>query len=413
MYHNAKERRLKKTDRTSDETLAKWLHARPGEPTHLTILFTDIVGSTRLSNDIGDQRWIDEFLLPHFDHGLKLVAKHGGYKIKFIGDSFMVAFRSPIKALNFATEFHKNTGHRSIRIRACVHVGIARVIDNDVFGRMVNFAARVLSWKKDDGVVLSAKAYDDLQSEYGEQQAKEYFIRFNEEELRDFKRQCLYVLNLDDWWSRKIREAVPIVVTHDAQCASECLLRPATVDEIEWISKLETRTYGPDGVPREILQAWYDANPNGFSILHLEDGERIGHLDILPLKPAGVDLLLGGKRTEQEISPEMIYSPTEQNLCESFYVESIIIRSTHQELRAKAMRSILNSLESVMARLCHSGAKRIYGLGGTVGGERLMHQLGFRMIARADERCDHYPLYAASYTDVQINIEAILKGTAG
>jgi adenylate cyclase len=88
-------------------TLARWLGARHGEPTRVTILFTDILGSTALSNKLGDAGWVER-LTCHFEQGSKLVAEHDGYKIKFIGDSFMVAFKTPLNALRFATAFHRD-----------------------------------------------------------------------------------------------------------------------------------------------------------------------------------------------------------------------------------------------------------------------------------------------------------------
>ena len=171
---------------TPRKTLAEWLVANPGDPIQITILFTDIVGSTKLGNDIGDQKWLER-LRQHFERGHSLIAQHDGYKIKLIGDSFMVAFRSPVKAIRFATAFFNDTGHTSIHIRACIHTGSARVSeDNDIYGRAINYASRILAWKKDAGVVLSEMAYDALISEYGEQRAKELFIQFREESIKDF-----------------------------------------------------------------------------------------------------------------------------------------------------------------------------------------------------------------------------------
>lgn len=399
------------TDKTPRKTLAEWLAAEPGEPIQVTILFTDIVGSTKLNKSIGDKKWLER-LLQHFKQGLELVADYDGYKIKFIGDSFMVAFRNPVNALGFATEFSKNTGHDSIHIRACIHTGIGRVIEDDIFGSMINYAARVISWKRDAGVVLSATTYEALTCEYGEQRAKEIVVQFNDEELKDFRKQSLYVLNFEEWWVTRIREAVPdLEELPKADCAAGCLLRAATPEDVDWIAELEVRTFGRDGVPSHILHAWYDANPNGFSVVSRENGEMIGHIDILPIKPVGVDLLLRGRESEQAIRPEMVYSTDEQHLMEAFYVESIIIKDKYKELKPSALFSILSSFETLIARICDSeGNKRLYGLGGTVGGERLMQQLGFRLVGLADERSDHYPLYVANYGDIQINIAAILDG---
>ena len=393
------------------KTLAEWLSAKPDEPTQVTILFTDIVGSTKLNQLIGDKEWLAR-LNQHRDQGIKLVAEHGGHKIKYIGDAFMVAFRSPVNAFTFAADFHKDTGHNSIHIRACIHTGSVRVTgDDDIFGLMINFASRILKWKKDAGVVLSSEAYNQIMGEYGKQKVQECFIRFKNVNLKDFPRQLLYVLNPDEWWPDRIREAVPdIGELRSAHYVSGCLLRQTTAAEVDWIAELEARTYRADAVPGHILHAWYNVNPTGFLVIHEEDGEKIGHLDILPLKPAGVDLLLQGQKTEQDITPDMIYSPNEQNLMQSFYVESIVIEDKYKALKAKALYGILSNFESLIARICNSQAsKTVYGLGGTQGGERLMQQLGFRLIGRADERKDHFPLYVANYDDIKTNVAAIIR----
>ena len=65
----------------------------------------------------------------------------------------------------FATAFHKDTGDELIKIRACIHAGLARVIDDDIYGRTINYAARVLGWKRDEGIVLSNVVKEDLASE--------------------------------------------------------------------------------------------------------------------------------------------------------------------------------------------------------------------------------------------------------
>lgn len=397
---------------SSEKTLAEWLKAKPDEQVRVTILITDIVGSTKLSNLIGDKKW-DESLLLHFKQGLRLVAEYKGYKIKFTGDSFLIAFRSTADALRFATAFNKDTGHASIQVRACIHTGSARVVDDDMLGPTITYVTRVVSWKRDEGVVLSRAAYEALVGEHGEQRVKELFIRFTEEELKDFPKQSLYVLNPDEWWVAKIREGVPdIRDLKNVYCVGGCPLREATAEDVDWIAELEARTFDHDAVPGYILHGWYSANPHGFSVLHREDGELIGHVDILPLRPEGTDLLLAGQQTEQAITPGMLYLPDEQDLMEAFYVESIVIKDKYKELKAQALYSIFNNFEALIGRICNSeGSKRLYGIGATESGERLMQQLGFRLIGRADERVDRHPLYAANYDDVKNNITAILKDT--
>ncbi len=389
--------------------MAKWLGAKPGEPTRVTVLFTDIIGSTALGNKIGDASWVER-LTRHLEHGLKLVAEHEGYKIKFIGDSFMVAFKSPLNALRFATALHKDTGDELIKIRACIHAGLARVIDDDIYGRMINYAARLLSWKRDDGVILSSVVKEDLASEYGFQRSQEIFIQQNAE-LKNFDSQLVWGLNLDEWWVTRIREAIPdFAEVHTAECQHGCMIRQATPEEVDWIADLEARTYECDATPASVLRNWYRTNPNGFSVLHTESGEMIGHIDFLPLKPSGTAFLVGGSETGQWLTPEMLYPAEQAHLAEAVYIESIIIKDKYNDLKPKALYTILASFELLVGRVCDANkVKEVYGIATSEKGERLVRQLGFRLISRENERADRYLLYAASYEDIKANIRAILS----
>jgi class 3 adenylate cyclase len=400
---------MNKTSARKRTTLAQWLGAKPGEPTRVTVLFTDIVGSTSLGNKIGDAYWIER-LTRHLEHGMSLVSEHDGYKIKFIGDSFMVAFKSPLNALRFATAFHKDTGDELIKIRACIHAGLARVIDDDIYGRMINYAARLLSWKRDDGVVLSSVVKEDLTGEYGLQRSQEIFIQ-QKAELKNFDTQLVWGLNLDEWWVTRIRDAIPdFTEVSRAECRHGCMLRQATPEEVEWIADLEARTYGSDAAPREVLRGWYKANPNGFSVLHTETGEMIGHIDLLPLKPSGVAFLTGGNDREKWLAPEMLYPAEEAHLAEAVFIESIIIKDKYNELKPKALHTILAEFESLVGRVSDTGrVKDVYGIATSEKGERLVRQLGFRLISRRGEHTYLYPLYVASYDDINANVKAILS----
>lgn len=115
-----------------------------GEKPDVAIVFTDVVGSTRLWEELGDEK-MDDIRVRHFEAGRRLVTKHGGYEIKTMGDAFMVAFKSSLPALAFMVELHGDTGHETIMIRAAADIGTVRIRDNDAFGGTVNYAARLQS----------------------------------------------------------------------------------------------------------------------------------------------------------------------------------------------------------------------------------------------------------------------------
>ena len=135
------------------QTLEEWA----GSSRMVALVFTDIVDSTSLANKLGDERWI-EILLNHFAQARWLMSGFDCYEIKIIGDSFMVAFRTAVDALDFALDFHANTGDNRIRIRAGIHVGPVRFIDNDMFGMMVNYTKRVESTDNPHWIILSDEA---------------------------------------------------------------------------------------------------------------------------------------------------------------------------------------------------------------------------------------------------------------
>jgi len=143
-------------DDTGDILKLSFLHkpsAAAAEPTlaelagkseMVALVFTDIVDSTKIANELGDERWI-ELLKIHFEKARRLMANSDHKEIKIIGDSFMVAFRSASDALDFALGLSADTGSERITIRAGIHVGSAAIVDDDMFGLMVNYTKRVES----------------------------------------------------------------------------------------------------------------------------------------------------------------------------------------------------------------------------------------------------------------------------
>lgn len=91
-----------------------------------------------------------------------MIDQYNSQEIKTIGDSFMAAFKSADAALDYAIAFQKNTGHPQIQIRAGVHIGPMHVEEGDVFGSIMNFAARVVGSIKGAEIWLSDRAYEDI-----------------------------------------------------------------------------------------------------------------------------------------------------------------------------------------------------------------------------------------------------------
>lgn len=131
---------LKLRSRSKRPSLQEWA----GATKIFALVFTDIIDSSAFANQLGDERWI-EMLQKHFARARELMAIYDCHEIKIIGDSFMVIFRTACEAPDFALALDNDPGVARIKIRAGIHVGSARIVDNDIFGNMVNYTKRVES----------------------------------------------------------------------------------------------------------------------------------------------------------------------------------------------------------------------------------------------------------------------------
>lgn len=139
------------------QTLQQWA----GRSQIFALVFTDIVESTKLANQLRDEKWI-QVLKTHFTQARELMAKHEHHEIKIIGDSFMVAFYSASDALDFALDLYEETGDERIKIRAGIHVGSVAIVDDDMFGIMVNYTKRVESIENPSGIRVSDFAKTEI-----------------------------------------------------------------------------------------------------------------------------------------------------------------------------------------------------------------------------------------------------------
>ncbi|WP_159460270.1 adenylate/guanylate cyclase domain-containing protein [Tistlia consotensis] len=130
----------------------------------MAIVFTDVVDSTALGFRLGDER-MDDVRRAHFGRSESLIADFGGRQVKTIGDSVMAVFRSAGDAFDFACTLHRNPGAAELRakgIRAGIHSGEVDVVESDVFGTEVNFAARVTHAAEGAEIWLSGRAREAI-----------------------------------------------------------------------------------------------------------------------------------------------------------------------------------------------------------------------------------------------------------
>jgi class 3 adenylate cyclase len=115
----------------------------------VTVLFTDLVGSTELMSRFGAEPF-NTIRQAHFAALRGAIGCHGGDEVKNTGDGLMVTFGSVVDALRCAiamqqaTERHARTGPAPIAIRVGVSIGEVTFEDGDVFGTPVVEAARLV-----------------------------------------------------------------------------------------------------------------------------------------------------------------------------------------------------------------------------------------------------------------------------
>ena len=80
--------------------------ATVGGQSVVTLLFTDLIGSTQLTESLGDEG-AQEILRIHNALVREEVGRHGGSEVKTMGDGFMIAFKSPTAALACAVAIQR------------------------------------------------------------------------------------------------------------------------------------------------------------------------------------------------------------------------------------------------------------------------------------------------------------------
>jgi class 3 adenylate cyclase len=123
-----------------------------------TILFTDVEGSTALTEQLGDDA-SREVMREHERIVREGLVRHGGDEVKTMGDGFMASFGSAIAAIECAIDLHRrfaahnaSTDHQ-ILIRVGMSAGEPIAEDGDLFGTTVIAAARIGA-QADGGEIL-------------------------------------------------------------------------------------------------------------------------------------------------------------------------------------------------------------------------------------------------------------------
>jgi class 3 adenylate cyclase/predicted esterase len=141
--------------------------APPREPGGLvTILFTDVEGSTALTQRLGDAK-AQEVLRTHNRIVRDALKSHGGSEIKHTGDGIMASFPSATRALECAIAIqrafaeHSESAEEPIRVRIGLNAGEPVAEEKDLFGTAVQLAARICAYAQ-PGEILAADVVQQL-----------------------------------------------------------------------------------------------------------------------------------------------------------------------------------------------------------------------------------------------------------
>ena len=131
-----------------------------------TILFTDVEGSTALTQRLGDTG-ARKVLRAHEGIVREALKSHGGSEVKSMGDGFMASFSSATKALECAIAMqrafaeHNEAAREPMLVRVGLNAGEPIAEDDDLFGTAVNEAARITAAAK-GGEILVANVVREL-----------------------------------------------------------------------------------------------------------------------------------------------------------------------------------------------------------------------------------------------------------
>ena len=143
-----------------EEFLTGQRHQPPVDRVLATVMFTDIVDSTRRAVELGDRRW-RELLEQHDEITCAEVARFQGHVVKHTGDGFLATFDGPTRGVRCATSLADRMPQLGIAVRSGLHTGECELRGDDIGGIAVHIGARVAALAG-AGEVLVSNTVKDL-----------------------------------------------------------------------------------------------------------------------------------------------------------------------------------------------------------------------------------------------------------
>ncbi len=136
--------------------------ARSSPPTErilLTVLVTDIVGSTEKAAALGDLKWKD--LLQSHDAAVRRELKNfDGQEINTTGDGFILAFTGPTRAIQCTQAIRQDLERLGLNMRAGLHAGECERRGSDLSGLAVHIASRISGKAPSNRILVSSTVKD-------------------------------------------------------------------------------------------------------------------------------------------------------------------------------------------------------------------------------------------------------------
>jgi pimeloyl-ACP methyl ester carboxylesterase len=142
-----------------------------------TVLFTDIVDSTKRAAALGDRQW--RALLNRHDEAVRTqLQRFRGQEVKNLGDGFMATFDGPARGVRCAAAIAESVRPLGIAVRSGLHTGEIELQPGDIAGIAVHIAARVAA-EADAGETVVSSTVKDLVAGSG--------LRFADRGIRELK----------------------------------------------------------------------------------------------------------------------------------------------------------------------------------------------------------------------------------
>ena len=124
-----------------------------------TVVFEDIVNSTKRAQATGDQGWRD-LLNAHDKTVRRELSRFRGREVKSLGDGFLATFDGPARAIHCASAIRASLRGFDVSVRIGLHTGEVELLENDVRGIAVHIASRVAQLGDADDVLVSRTVKD-------------------------------------------------------------------------------------------------------------------------------------------------------------------------------------------------------------------------------------------------------------